>query len=142
VRRSAHADFQADGVLAVGRTLGRNPRELAVAVAAELSADPTLAASSVAGPGFINLTLTDHALLTQAAARLADQRLGMPWTDTGRVTVIDYSQPNIAKEMHVGHLRSTIIGDALARILTHLGGTVVRQNHIGDWGTQFGMLIE
>ncbi|GAA1034297.1 arginine--tRNA ligase [Virgisporangium ochraceum] len=142
VRRSAHADFQADGVLAAGRALGRNPRELAVAVAVGLAVAPALAASSVAGPGFINLTFTDRALLTQAAARLADDRLGVPLSDTGRVTVIDYSQPNIAKEMHVGHLRSTIIGDALARVLGHLGGTVVRQNHIGDWGTQFGMLIE
>jgi arginyl-tRNA synthetase len=142
VRRSAHADFQADGVLALGRALGRHPRELATVVAAELAADPALAASSVAGPGFVNLTLTDHALLTQAAARLADERLGLPLPETGRVTVIDYSQPNIAKEMHVGHLRSTIIGDALVRVVTHLGGTVVRQNHIGDWGTQFGMLIE
>jgi arginyl-tRNA synthetase len=142
VRRSAHADFQADGALAAGRAVGRNPRALAATVADGLLADPVLAASSVAGPGFINLTLTDETLLTQAAARLGDARLGVPRPDTGRVTVIDYSQPNIAKEMHVGHLRSTIIGDALARILTHLGGTVVRQNHIGDWGTQFGMLIE
>jgi arginyl-tRNA synthetase len=146
VRRSAHADFQADGVLTLGRSLGRNPRELAATVAATVAAgpdaDPVLAACDVAGPGFLNLTLTDHALLAQVAARLADRRLGVPRPDTGRVTVIDYSQPNIAKEMHVGHLRSTIIGDALARVLTHLGGTVVRQNHIGDWGTQFGMLIE
>ena len=139
VRRSEHADFQANGMLALGRSLGRSPRELATTVAAALPAD---VAPTVAGPGFINLTLTDNALLTQAAGRLADPRLGVPSPDAGRVTVIDYSQPNIAKEMHVGHLRSTIIGDALARILTHLGGTVVRQNHIGDWGTQFGMLIE
>lgn len=139
VRRSEHADFQANGMLALGRSLGRSPRELAAAVAAALPAD---VAPTVAGPGFINLTLTDNALLTQAAGRLADPRLGVPLPAAGRVTVIDYSQPNIAKEMHVGHLRSTIIGDALARILTHLGGTVVRQNHIGDWGTQFGMLIE
>jgi arginyl-tRNA synthetase len=139
VRRSGHADFQADGVVALGRSLGRNPRDLAGAVAAALPADVT---PTVAGPGFINLTLTDHALLAQAAGRLADPRLGVPLPDSGAVTVIDYSQPNIAKEMHVGHLRSTIIGDALARVLTRLGGTVVRQNHIGDWGTQFGMLIE
>lgn len=139
VRRSEHADFQANGVLALGRVLGRNPRELAVSAVAALPAEVTPA---VAGPGFINLTLTDRALLAQAAARLADPRLGVPVSDAGRTTVIDYSQPNIAKEMHVGHLRSTIIGDALARILGHLGGTVVRQNHIGDWGTPFGMLIE
>ncbi|GAA0946791.1 arginine--tRNA ligase [Virgisporangium aurantiacum] len=139
VRRSEHADFQANGMLALGRSLGRSPRELATTVAAALPAD---VAPTVAGPGFINLTLTDNALLTQAAGRLADPRLGVPLPETGRVTVIDYSQPNIAKEMHVGHLRSTIIGDALARVLTRLGGTVLRQNHIGDWGTQFGMLIE
>jgi arginyl-tRNA synthetase len=142
VRRSEHADFQADGVLALGRSLGRNPRELAAAVATRLAPDGCLAAARVAGPGFVNLTVADRALLTQLAARAADPRLGVPLPAAGTVTVVDYSQPNIAKEMHVGHLRSTIIGDALVRVLEHLGGTVVRQNHIGDWGTQFGMLIQ
>jgi len=142
VRRSEHADFQADGVLPLARALRRNPREVAATVAAALAADPLLAGSDVAGPGFVNLTLTDRALLAQVAARHADGRLGVPAPETGRVTVVDYSQPNIAKEMHVGHLRSTVLGDALVRVVEHLGGTVLRQNHIGDWGTQFGMLIQ
>ena len=142
VRRSEHADFQADGVLPLARTLRRNPRDLAASVAAALPIGGLLADRQVAGPGFVNLTLTDRALLTQVAERLADARLGTGQPDTGSTTVIDYSQPNIAKEMHVGHLRSTIIGDALVRVLEYLGGTVIRQNHIGDWGTQFGMLIQ
>ncbi|MFF5051728.1 arginine--tRNA ligase [Micromonospora sp. NPDC000663] len=142
VRRSEHADFQADGILAKARTLRRSPRDLASAVVAVLASDGLLTAAQVAGPGFVNLHLRDRALLAQLAARLTDPRLGIPTPEAGVTTVIDYSQPNIAKEMHVGHLRSTIIGDALVRILEHLGGTVVRRNHVGDWGTQFGMLIQ
>ncbi|MDG4798203.1 arginine--tRNA ligase [Micromonospora sp. WMMD1082] len=142
VRRSEHADFQADGVLAAARLLRRSPRDVAAEVVAALPADGPVAAAGVAGPGFVNLDLTDRALLAQLAGRLAAPRLGVGTPEAGVVTVIDYSQPNIAKEMHVGHLRSTIIGDALVRILEHLGGTVVRRNHIGDWGTQFGMLIQ
>ena len=109
---------------------------------AALPAGDLVAAASVAGPGFVNLELADRALLAQLVDRLGDSRLGVGTAEAGVTTVIDYSQPNIAKEMHVGHLRSTIIGDALVRILEHLGGTVVRRNHIGDWGTQFGMLIQ
>ncbi|MEV6810860.1 arginine--tRNA ligase [Micromonospora sp. NPDC051296] len=142
VRRSEHADFQSDGVLAAARTLRRRPRDVAAEVVAALPAGDLVAVARVAGPGFVNLDLTDRALLAQLADRLADPRLGVGTAEAGRTTVIDYSQPNIAKEMHVGHLRSTIIGDALVRILEHLGGTVVRRNHIGDWGTQFGMLIQ
>jgi arginyl-tRNA synthetase len=96
----------------------------------------------VAGPGFVNLTVADDALRRQVGTRLADTRLGVGEPERGITTVIDYSAPNVAKPMHVGHLRSTVIGDALARVLSHLGGTVVAQNHIGDWGTQFGMLIQ
>ena len=142
IRRSEHADFQADGVLPLGRALRRNPRELAATAAAALATDPLLAGATVAGPGFVNLTVTDRALLAQVTARLDNDRLGVAEPEAGRVTVVDYSQPNIAKQMHVGHLRSTVIGDALVRVLEHLGGTVLRQNHIGDWGTQFGMLIQ
>ncbi|GIJ80191.1 arginyl-tRNA synthetase [Micromonospora phaseoli] len=142
VRRSEHADFQADGVLAAARILRRRPRDVAAEVVAALPADGLVAAAEVAGPGFVNLDLTDRALLAQLADRLAAPRLGVGTPETGVTTVIDYSQPNIAKEMHVGHLRSTIVGDALVRILEHLGGAVVRRNHIGDWGTQFGMLIQ
>ncbi|MDH6113951.1 arginyl-tRNA synthetase [Kitasatospora sp. MAP12-15] len=147
LRRSDRADFQANGLLATAKALKANPRALADRVAAQLSAARpaglgVLAAWEVSGPGFLNLTLTDAALLAQVEARLADDRLGIgPLPGTG-VTVLDYSQPNIAKEMHVGHLRSTVIGDALARILSFGGEQVVRRNHLGDWGTQFGMLIQ
>jgi arginyl-tRNA synthetase len=156
IRPSDHADFQANGVLPLAKAVKGNPRELATKVAAALvpaSADSAagsepittsgvIAAVEVAGPGFLNLTLTDAALAGQAAERLGDPRLGVAPTAVGQTTVIDYSQPNIAKEMHVGHLRSTVIGDALVRLLEFDGRTVVRQNHLGDWGTQFGMLIQ
>ncbi|MEV4513135.1 arginine--tRNA ligase [Dactylosporangium sp. NPDC049525] len=142
IRLSEHADLQADGILGHARTLGRNPRQLAAEVAGRLAGDDLIADRQVAGPGFVNVTLTGAALLGRVAERLADPRLGVGQPQTGVRTVLDYSHPNVAKEMHVGHLRSTIIGDALARVLTHLGGTVVRQNHIGDWGTQYGMLIQ
>jgi arginyl-tRNA synthetase len=142
VRASEHADFQANGLLPLAKPLRASPRELAGRVADALAADDLIALCEVAGPGFLNLTLSDTAILGQLVARSGDARLGIPASDTGGATVIDYSQPNIAKEMHVGHLRSTIIGDALARVLEFAGGTVVRQNHLGDWGTQFGMLIQ
>ncbi|WBB51702.1 arginine--tRNA ligase [Verrucosispora sp. WMMA2044] len=142
LRRSAHADFQADGVLAAARTLRRNPRQVAAEVVDHLPEDGLVATAVVAGPGFVNIELADRALLAQLARRVGDDRLGVGTPEAGVTTVIDYSQPNIAKEMHVGHLRSTVIGDALVRVLEHLGGTVVRRNHIGDWGTQFGMLIQ
>jgi arginyl-tRNA synthetase len=147
IRPSDHADYQANGILALARPLRANPRQLASTVAAELAEDdltaqPLIARCEVSGPGFINLTLADAAIWQQLAQRRDDPRLGVPATDTGSVSVIDYSQPNIAKEMHVGHLRSTIIGDALVRVLEFDAAKVIRQNHIGDWGTQFGMLIQ
>jgi arginyl-tRNA synthetase len=147
IRPSEHADLQADGLLALGRTMKRDPRELAKQVADHLNSDrlntdDVIASCQVAGPGFLNLTLTDRALLEQVAARSADTRLGIPRAGQPGVTVVDYSQPNIAKQMHVGHLRSTVIGDALVRLLEFAGHTVVRRNHLGDWGTQFGMLIQ
>ncbi len=142
VHLSEHADLQADGLLGLARTLRRDPRQLAAEVAGRFDGAGLVADRQVAGPGFVNLTLTGGALLGRVAQRLADPRLGVGEPGAGVRTVLDYSHPNVAKEMHVGHLRSTIIGDALARVLTHLGGTVVRQNHIGDWGTQYGMLIQ
>jgi len=142
IRTSDHADYQANGILALSKPLRTNPRELAARVASALTGDEVIVRCEVSGPGFLNLTLADSAILRQLALRVADARLGVPATDNGSVTVIDYSQPNIAKEMHVGHLRSTIIGDALVRVLEFDGGKVVRQNHLGDWGTQFGMLIQ
>lgn len=142
IRPSDHADYQANGVLSLAKPLRANPRELASRVAAGLAADDLIARCEVSGPGFLNLTLAHQAIWRQLGLRRDDPRLGIPAADAGSVTVIDYSQPNIAKEMHVGHLRSTIIGDALARVLEFDATKVIRQNHLGDWGTQFGMLIQ
>jgi arginyl-tRNA synthetase len=144
VRRSEHADFQSNAVLALAKRVRTRPAELAKAVSEELRADPStpIAEVAVSGPGFLNLTLADSALWQQVTARLASSRLGVGLPEQGRRTVIDYSAPNIAKEMHVGHLRTTIIGDCLVRVLDFLGADVIRQNHLGDWGTQFGMLIQ
>jgi arginyl-tRNA synthetase len=144
VRRSEHADFQSNAVLALAKRTRRRPAELAVAVSEALRADPSTPVTevTVSGPGFLNLNLADGALWRQVTARLASSRLGVGSPEQGRRTVIDYSGPNIAKEMHVGHLRTTIIGDCLVRVLGFLGAEVIRQNHLGDWGTQFGMLIQ
>ncbi|MFG2195506.1 arginine--tRNA ligase [Streptomyces sp. NPDC048639] len=142
LRRSDRADFQANGVLGLAKKLKSNPRELAGKVAGGLPTDDVLAEVEVSGPGFLNITVTDSAITSTLAARAADDRLGVPYAEHPGTTVIDYSQPNVAKEMHVGHLRSTVIGDALVQILEHRGETVVRRHHIGDWGTQFGMLIQ
>src|SRR5882757_8115819 len=143
VRRSEHADFQANAALSLAKKMGAKPREVADSIATALR-EQTGGRFGVelAGPGFLNLTVTDEAIWSQVAARLADERLGVGTPQLGRRTVVEYSSPNIAKEMHVGHLRTTIIGDALARLLEYLGADVLRQNHLGDWGTQFGMLIE
>jgi len=141
LRRSQHADYQADVALALARKLKKNPREVAMAIVAKLPVDGLVAKAEVSGPGFINLTLGNQYLGATLAAMAADPRLGVP-QPVPRTVVIDYSAPNVAKQMHVGHLRSTIIGDALARVLELLGHRVIRQNHIGDWGTPFGMLIE
>lgn len=138
-------DFQANGALPLAKPLGLPPRKIAEAVAAQLAADPTFAAlclePAIAGPGFINLTLRPQRLVAEVVAHLADPRLGVPRSLAQAPVVVDFSSPNIAKEMHVGHLRSTIIGDCLARVLEFRGSTVLRLNHVGDWGTQFGMLI-
>ncbi len=142
LRRSDRADFQANGVLGLAKRNKANPRELAAEVAAHLPADDLLAEVEVSGPGFLNLTVTDAAIVRTLADRAADDRLGVPLSPAPGTTVIDYAQPNVAKEMHVGHLRSTVIGDAIVRILEFGGEKVVRRHHIGDWGTQFGMLIQ
>lgn len=144
VRRSEHADFQSNAVLALARRAGMPPAALATTVAEALRSQSgtPIGEVTVSGPGFLNLTIADAALWQQVAARLASPRLGVGTPEQGRRTVIDYSAPNVAKEMHVGHLRTTIIGDCLARVLGFLGAEVIRQNHLGDWGTQFGMLIQ
>lgn len=140
VRRSGHADFQSNVALAVAKTARQSPRDLAQALAEAL--DSQAVSAAVSGPGFLNLTVPDTAIWERIGQRLDGDRLGVGTPLGGERVVIDYSAPNIAKEMHVGHLRTTIIGDALARIIGFLGAEVVRQNHLGDWGTQFGMLIQ
>ncbi|MEV0279390.1 arginine--tRNA ligase [Streptomyces sp. NPDC050610] len=142
LRRSDRADFQANGMLALAKKLKGNPRELAAKVVEGLPAGELISDVEVSGPGFLNITVADSAITNTLAARAADDRLGVPYAPEPGTTVIDYSQPNVAKEMHVGHLRSTVIGDAIVKILEHRGETVVRRHHIGDWGTQFGMLIQ
>ena len=143
LRRSDRADFQANGMLALAKRLRTNPRELAGQVVAQLDeGDEVLAGVEVSGPGFLNITVNDQAIMRNLAARAADERLGVPFAERPGVTVLDYSQPNVAKEMHVGHLRSTVIGDAIRMILEFRGEKVIRRHHIGDWGTQFGMLIQ
>ena len=146
-------DFQANGALPLAKPLGQPPRAIAQAIVAQLASEPAFAQLClepvIAGPGFINLTLRPERLAAEVGARLADPRLGVPVganqgagqeVHAGPV-IVDFSSPNIAKEMHVGHLRSTIIGDCLARVLEFRGHPVLRLNHVGDWGTQFGMLI-
>jgi arginyl-tRNA synthetase len=142
LRPSDRADFQANGALALAKLVGRPPRQVADEVVAAASLDDICAGVEVSGPGFINLTLADAFVAAQVAVLGADRRLGVEEPEELQTIVIDYSSPNVAKEMHVGHLRSTVIGDALARILGFLGHEVLRENHIGDWGTPFGMLIE
>ncbi len=140
-------DYQANGVMAAAKKAKANPRELAAKVLAQLSAGGAADISDIAekldiaGPGFINIRLKPEFLAGRAGEMLADARLGAATPEKPQTVVVDYSSPNLAKEMHVGHLRSTIIGDALARAIEFVGHKVIRQNHVGDWGTQFGMLI-
>ncbi|MFF5131467.1 arginine--tRNA ligase [Streptomyces syringium] len=142
LRRSDRADFQANGMLALAKKLKGNPRELAAKVVEQLPAGELIKDIEVSGPGFLNITITDEAITRTLAERAADDRLGVPFAEHPGTTVIDYAQPNVAKEMHVGHLRNSVIGDAVVRILEFSGEKVVRRHHIGDWGTQFGMLIQ
>ncbi|MCZ1009131.1 arginine--tRNA ligase [Streptomyces lydicus] len=142
LRRSDRADFQANGMLALAKKLKGNPRELATKVVAEIGDNDLLQEIEVSGPGFLNITITDRAITETLAARADDDRLGVPLKEQPGVTVIDYAQPNVAKEMHVGHLRSAVIGDALRHILDFTGERTIGRHHIGDWGTQFGMLIQ
>ncbi|MDB4980084.1 MAG: arginyl-tRNA synthetase [Myxococcales bacterium] len=142
LHRSQHADYQADLALALARKLKKNPREVATAIAAKLAPDDVIASVEVSGPGFINVTLRAEYLAALLATMRADARLGVARAAKAETIVVDYSAPNVAKEMHVGHLRSTIIGDSIARLLEWRGHKVIRRNHVGDWGTPFGMLIE
>tara|TARA_Y100001968_G_scaffold332299_1_gene389928 strand:+ start:16626 stop:18416 length:1791 start_codon:yes stop_codon:yes gene_type:complete len=141
-------DFQANGALSLAKILKKSPREIAQSIANQLNKDTEFLAlcepAEIAGPGFINLTIKFSCLILEIEKKLKDKRLGVPLEESktnNNLIVVDFSSPNIAKEMHVGHLRSTIIGDSLARILEFRGYSVLRLNHVGDWGTQFGMLI-
>ena len=141
VRPSEHAHAQVNGALQLAKQLGRSPREVAADIIAVANLGH-VATLDVAGPGFINVTFGDGFLNEQIAVVAADPRLGVQAPELVETVVIDYSAPNVAKEMHVGHLRTTVIGDALVRMYAFQGHRVIRENHIGDWGTPFGMLIE
>jgi arginyl-tRNA synthetase len=146
VRPSEHGDAQINAALGLAKQLGRPPREVAQAILDQIAASPAcegvFASLEIAGPGFINLWFSEEFLAASLRQIAVDARLGVAPVDTARRVVIDYSAPNVAKEMHVGHLRTTVIGDALARMLGFMGHEVILENHVGDWGTPFGMLIE
>ena len=134
-------DYQFNGVMKLAKILKQNPRQIATNLVEHIDTTGMIAKVEIAGPGFINIWLNDEWLAKEATAILTDDRVGVGYVENPKKVVVDYSGPNMAKQMHVGHLRSTIIGDTLATLLEFLGEDVVRQNHIGDWGTQFGMLI-
>lgn len=141
-QQAKFGDYQANVAMGLGKRLGKPPREVATTLLQHAALDDLCAPPEIAGPGFINIRLRDEWLGEATAAVARHARLGIDPPATRERIVVDYSAPNVAKEMHVGHLRSTVIGDALVRTLELLGHEVVRQNHIGDWGTQFGILIE
>ena len=138
---SRFGDYQANCAMPLGKQLGRPPRDVAQQIVQALDVDDLCQPPEVAGPGFINLRLRDDWLAEQLQQLQSDPRLGVPATPSPRTYVVDYSAPNVAKPMHVGHIRSTVIGDALCRTLRFLGHQVIGDNHLGDWGTQFGMII-
>ena len=142
VRQSDRADAQVNGSLALAKAMGLTPREVALKVLEIVDLKEICSDAQVAGPGFINLTFKNEFLARELMASSTGKKLGVRSATKPRKVLIDYSAPNVAKEMHVGHLRSTVIGDALVRMLTYVGNEVVRENHVGDWGTPFGMLIE
>lgn len=134
-------DYQANFAMSLGKRIGRPPRDVAADIVAKLDVADLCHEPEVAGPGFINLRLKDDVLSARLQAAVTDERLGIEPTDKPRTYVVDYSAPNVAKPMHVGHIRSTAIGDAICRTLRFLGHRVISDNHLGDWGTQFGMII-
>jgi len=139
--RPEFGDYQANGIMGAAKKLKMNPRDLASKVLENLDLSDITEKVEIAGPGFLNIHLKNDWLASQAETALTSDMLGMEKTTLSQNVIIDYSAPNLAKEMHVGHLRSTIIGDAMARVLSYVGHNVIRQNHVGDWGTQFGMLL-
>jgi len=140
-KKVGFGDYQANCAMGAAKAMGTNPRELAAKIVALLDLEGIAEKVEIAGPGFINIDLKPEWLGAQIATAQNHARLNIATADKPQTVIIDYSGPNLAKEMHVGHLRSTIIGDALARLLEFQGHHVIRQNHVGDWGTQFGMLI-
>jgi arginyl-tRNA synthetase len=142
IRPSGFADYQSNVAMSLAKRLGRPPREVAELIAKGLDGAGAVETAEVSGPGFVNITLRDSWLAEQANGQLADSRMGVPVADPPQRIVVDYSGPNVAKELHAGHLRPTVVGDAIARLLEHLGHDVTRAAHLGDWGTPFGMLIE
>ena len=138
--RPEFGDFQANGVMAAAKEMGSNPRQLALNILDKINLEGIANKIEIAGPGFINIFLSNEFLNKTIQKLVSEKSLGVLKPKPQKI-VIDYSSPNLAKEMHVGHLRSTIIGDAVSRTLEFLGHNIVRQNHMGDWGTQFGMLI-
>ena len=137
----SHGDFASNIAMMLAKPAGKKPRELAQQLIEALPADAQISKVEIAGPGFLNFFQNSASLAARLDAALADAHLGVPRRSPAQRVVVDLSSPNLAKEMHVGHLRSTIIGDAVARVLEFLGDQVIRQNHVGDWGTQFGMLL-
>ena len=142
IRRSDRADFQADVAMALAKKVGKPPRDVAKLIIDHLDVTGICDKVEIAGPGFINLTLSGDWLSRATTEAARDLHCGILPSKAPETVVVDYSAPNVAKEMHVGHVRSTVIGDSLARVLEAVGNTVLRQNHVGDWGTPFGMLIE
>ena len=140
-RDKTHGDFASNIAMMLAKPAGMKPRDLAEKIIAALPADEQISKTEIAGPGFLNFFQNTQALASRLDAALADEKIGVRKATPAMRTVIDMSAPNLAKEMHVGHLRSTIIGDGVARVLEFLGDEVIRQNHVGDWGTQFGMLM-
>ena len=134
-------DYQTNAALVLGKQRGENPREVAGKIVGHLNVGDVCEPPVIAGPGFINFTLRPRVVAEKTASVLGDERLGVAETESPRRIVIDFGSPNVAKPMHVGHIRSTVLGDALARIAAFLGHEVIRDNHIGDWGTQFGMVV-
>jgi arginyl-tRNA synthetase len=143
IRPSSFADYQSNAALPLAKQLGRPPRDIAADIVRHLDVAGVAEPPEVSGPGFINLRLVPGWIAAEATTELRDPRLGVePAADQADKVVVDYSGPNVAKELHVGHLRATVVGDAIVRVLEHLGYTVIRAAHLGDWGTPFGMLIE
>jgi arginyl-tRNA synthetase len=142
IRPSGFADYQSNVAMSLAKRIGRPPREVAELIAKGLDGASAVQMAEVSGPGFINITLRDSWLAEQANGQLADSRMGVSIADPPLRVVVDYSGPNVAKELHAGHLRPTVVGDAIVRVLEYLGHDVTRAAHLGDWGTPFGMMIE